>query len=872
MHTTDQLNTSLAGTYAIEREIGRGGMATVYVAHDVKHDRRVAVKVLHPDLAATLGAERFLAEIKTTANLQHPHILPLHDSGVADGFLFYVMPFVEGESLRDRLNREKQLPIDDAIRISQQVASALDYAHRHRVVHRDIKPENILLHEGSALVADFGIALAVQSAGGERMTQTGLSLGTPHYMSPEQAMGDKNVDARSDIYSLAAMTYEMLAGEPPFTGATVQAIVAKVIAAEPQPVTMTRRNVSPATAAAVHRGLEKVPADRFATAADFGAALTRSDISANGNTSTGPRASASRLRGVRPALVVAVAAVVAAAFVAGRLTKRGAQGLGEPIMATLVPDEGDRWQTNGTQFSLSPDGRRLVVSSRDSLLVRSLDSLTGVPLRNTKGARQVFWSPDGRSVGFFADQQLKTIDVATGAVRGLCPAARTGGATWGADGTILFSAGSMYRVNAAGGPCEKLNTRLPPNAVNGRPYFFPDSKHFLLTTDLAAYLGEIGSDSLVFLTALPRMRAVFAPPYYLMYEPEGSPTGSIFARRIDVARRALVGNPTKVVDEVPHNSGNTSLSASLNGTIVARVRPSRSVTFVAAFTRGGAAVAADTTRVEKGFGPFRLAHDGRRLVTGGFQVDVLDLERHVATPLIASTAKGTLFQFEQWSPRDTAIAYIERDSTNQRLKVIDVSTGTTRVVTDKFPAGRAVALEDWSADGRYLAYTLSGGGDTTQADGWIYDLSENQSRRMLDVAPDTGSFRISPNGRSVAYALRDGVFLRSFPGAGTPIRVSPASGHLPRWRADAHELFYGDTSGAIMAVPVRDDGTLAGPAQVAVAATQIRAAVATLRGAIFDFEPSPDGKRFYVRHSVNTERATLTLLTNWWKFAGVPDR
>jgi serine/threonine-protein kinase len=210
--SAERLATALSDRYRIERELGAGGMATVYLADDIRHGRKVAIKVLRPELAAVIGAERFLAEIKTTANLNHPNILPLFDSGEADSFLFYVMPFVEGESLRDRLNREKQLSIDEAVGIATDVASALDYAHRHGVIHRDIKPENVLFHDGRALVADFGIALAAQKAVGGRMTETGMSLGTPQYMSPEQAMGEREVTARSDVYSLGAMTYEMLLG------------------------------------------------------------------------------------------------------------------------------------------------------------------------------------------------------------------------------------------------------------------------------------------------------------------------------------------------------------------------------------------------------------------------------------------------------------------------------------------------------------------------------------------------------------------------------------------------------------------------------------------------------------------------------------
>ena len=315
-----RLETALAGRYTIERELGRGGMATVYLARDLKHDRLVALKVLRPELAAVLGAERFLREIRVTGQLQHPHILTLIDSGVADGFLYYVMPYVEGESLRQRLEREGQLPLDEALRIARAIATALDFAHGRGVIHRDIKPENIMLHQGEPMVADFGIALAVSMAGRERLTETGLSLGTPAYMSPEQASAEPKVDGRSDQYSLACVLYEMLAGEPPYTGPTAQAIIAKRLT-EPIPHLSTVRQVPTAVEAAVTNALGKAPADRFATVGAFIAALT---------------ASASRVKRTRwrsPAVLTALVAVTLAA--AWGLT----HGLGTPRRAAALDRE-----------------------------------------------------------------------------------------------------------------------------------------------------------------------------------------------------------------------------------------------------------------------------------------------------------------------------------------------------------------------------------------------------------------------------------------------------------------------------------------------------------------------------------------------------
>jgi len=273
---TERLSAALADRYRLERELGQGGMATVYLAEDRKHQRRVAIKVLRPEIAAAIGAERFLREITTTANLHHPHILALYDSGEAAGFLYYVMPFVEGESLRERLTREKQLPLDDALQISREVADALSYAHSRGVIHRDIKPENILLESGHAVVADFGIAKAVRAAGGETLTQAGMAIGTPPYMSPEQAAGAEVLDGRSDLYSLACVLYEMLAGQPPFTGATAESVIHQHISVDPQPITNLRPAVPREIAGTLARALAKVPADRFNPVAQFGEALLQS--------------------------------------------------------------------------------------------------------------------------------------------------------------------------------------------------------------------------------------------------------------------------------------------------------------------------------------------------------------------------------------------------------------------------------------------------------------------------------------------------------------------------------------------------------------------------------------------------------------------
>jgi len=393
----DSLRAALADRYRLDRELGQGGMATVYLAHDLKHDRDVALKVLRPELAAVLGRDRFLTEIRVTAKLDHPHILTLIDSGESDGSLWYVLPYVRGESLRDRLTRDKQLGVEEALAITKQIAGALDYAHHQGVIHRDIKPENILLHEGEAMLADFGIALAVREAGGHRLTETGLSLGTPQYMSPEQATGDRQLDARSDVYSLGAVLYEMLAGEPPHSGPTVQAIIAKLMTERPTRLRVIRDTVPEGIDAAVAKALAKVRADRFGSVAEFADALVRSQTT-----------SAAARRSPRSTVVVAVllgvALLVAVVLIAVRTP-------GERAGRVFVVRDRSQLTSTGEASApaISADGKEF------AYVVKHCDTTCsyGIEIQDLRGSARrrvvdgatvvafLTWSPDRRLLAFF---------------------------------------------------------------------------------------------------------------------------------------------------------------------------------------------------------------------------------------------------------------------------------------------------------------------------------------------------------------------------------------------------------------------------------------------------------------------------------------
>ncbi len=464
---SERLSAALADRYRIERELGQGGMATVYLAQDLKHDRKVAVKVLKPELAAVLGAERFVVEIKTTASMSHPHILPLFDSGEADGFLFYVMPYVEGETLRDLLNRETQLGIDDAVRIAREVLDALDYAHSRGVIHRDIKPENILMQGGRPMVADFGIALAVSAAAGGRMTETGLSLGTPHYMSPEQATAEKEITGRADIYSLASVLYEMLTGEPPHMGNSAQLIIMKIITEPAAAVTKYRKSVPANVASAVAKALEKLPADRFTSAKAFGDALGNPTFLTQAV--AGSATTSAKGRWQERAVVPLVAALGIAVFAAawGWTRPSGASAAAGAVRLPItLPDSAPLQRQGGILLALSEDGTRLVYVGAGQgdvdLFERPLNSLTATRIPDTNGADSPFLSPDGNTVGFYRANPARLFTVSLRGGPRLVWAAdstRAWGGDFGPDGAVYFTrVRGIRRVREADGAVEQVTS------------------------------------------------------------------------------------------------------------------------------------------------------------------------------------------------------------------------------------------------------------------------------------------------------------------------------------------------------------------------------------------------------------------------------
>jgi Tol biopolymer transport system component len=820
MGVPPSLRDTLSARYAVERELGTGGMATVYLAEDLKHTRKVAIKVLKPELSAVIGAERFLREIKTIASLQHPHILGLIDSGEVNGTAYYVMPFVEGESLRDRLQREKQLPITDAVRIATEVAAALDYAHRHGVIHRDIKPENVMLHDGSALVADFGIALAVSSAGGgSRMTETGMSLGTPHYMSPEQAMGEREITARSDVYALGVVTYEMLVGEPPFTGPTAQAIVAKVMTAEPAGLTNQRRSVPPAVEDAVLTALAKLPADRFATAAEFAAALKGEST----RTTTARRPAAPAPLSKAVLVLGAVAAIATAAAVL--LGVRGMRRPPEPVtrLTLDIPD----LRVNHTGFfgaalTIARDGSHLAFVTRPGesvthLLVRDRGDLQPRLLAGTEGADAPFFSPDGQWIGYIAGGKLYKVSAAGGAPVLLADKAGIGlpSGIWLDDGRIVYTGADfgVRSVPSAGGGNATVLVPAPTAGGYAFPAVLPRKDVLLLTRCGNACLGQVlvavNLETQKVDTILPgAVRGFYLPNGVLVAV---RTDGSVVGGRFDVGRRRFEQPPTVLMSGVQVELGVTpEFTVADDGTVV----------YLPSNSSAGLATVAEVDRAGKSrvldpgwkgrFVSADAAPDGRRVAVAtlegaGSTLWVKQLDAGPLTRLTFTT--GPINYRAGWMPDGRTLSY-SSDAQGSGTHLFRIRADGSDRPERLFPTDTAQVDEaSWSRDGQWLGYrtgTVPGIRD-------VYLRRVAGDNKPIAVAAsqaDEYMPAISPDGRWIAYVSvesgQEEVYVRPVPQVDRARwQVSPAGGTSPVWAQSGKELFYLARSDSLMAASVR---------------------------------------------------------------------
>jgi serine/threonine-protein kinase len=864
------LTSALSSHYQIEREIGRGGMAVVYLARDAKHDRRVAIKVLDPDLGAVLGVDRFLSEIRVTATLQHPNLLPLFDSGEVSGLLYYVMPFIEGETLRARIDREKQLPVDEAVRIGVAIANAADYAHSHGIIHRDLKPDNILLQSGQPVVADFGIALAVSNSSGGRLTQTGITLGTPEYMSPEQATGDRAIDARSDVYAIGAMIYEMLIGEPPHTGATSQAIIARIVTERAPSVRDRRSSVPEHVDAAIARALETLPADRFATAKEFADALQGRGLPRSTHA-----ARATRSRPTRAMVGAAgLAACVAIAATIGWWRSAHRPPLAVERFRVDVPPGFAFGAGAGKRVALSPDGRSVAFASGDArLYIRRLDQVDPVLVPNARPiAPELHFSSDGRWIAYW-DHGPNKIPIGVGDTAAtptrLVSLDKLGAIiSFGADEMIYAFENAVWSVPSSGGTPRKLaamDTTLDAAWI-GRGIMLPDGKTIAFAVNPR---GTRGYDDMRLAllsiddgrrTLLENVQGIGVHGYVDGILVFSRTNGRVLGVRVDLRHRKAIGEPQELMPTVSVPS--TNIAVNENGTvayIAAGFPPSR-VEVVDEL--GTVATTLSEIRPYLGAVP---SPDGKHIaLTSAAQNEVMlwqyDVESRVMTRVTPTpVARPT------WSADGRRLAFIGTVPSlpgNAIWTAIDGSSGVAPI-PGIAALGFPISVLSLTHDGKYavVARGIRPGEPAGTSIVTAVPLDGGAPIPILEHANNPLSFEVSPNGRWIAYESREAgdhnVFIRPFPRGDGQIQISADQGDDPSWSPDGRTLYYRHND-VYRAVSL----DVSGPMPRVLRSEPLFARRDLAANPVNSFAVHPDGKHFVVTRRLG-DGTNLYVAVNW---------
>ncbi len=868
---------SKLGPYEILAPIGAGGMGEVYRAKDTRLERTVAIKVLPDHLSSPEARQRFEREAKMISQLSHPHICALYDVGHQEGVEYLVMEFLEGETLADRVGRGS-LPIEQAVKYGIQIAEALDRAHRAGVVHRDLKPANVMLTRGGVKLLDFGLAkLSEPPAGvvsglsmlpttprGSNLTVAGTILGTFQYMAPEQLEG-KEADARTDIFAFGSVLYEMVTGRKAFAGTSQASLIASILEKQPEAINSIQPLAPAALDHVVRKCLAKEPDERWQSAADVASELRwASETSAAAIPQTRPVAKSPRASTLRRLL--AGSALLILGLAAGlTLSKVRRLPPAQRSVFTILPPEKAEL---GNWTAISPDGRSVAfpasINGTTTIWVRSLDSSSARSVAGTEGAVFPFWSPDGRTLGFFAGDKLKRIDIAGGPATVLCDAPAARGGSWSREGTIIFSGQSsagISQISTSGGSPKPATTvdKSLDEVTHRWPEFLPDGRRFVYYAyastrgQIGIYLGELGS------TRKDRIlaggRRATAAPGRLFFAREGT----LFAQKFDDEELQTTGDPVPIAERVWFSNeyfGHSSISASRNGTVAFREgNPEKQLTWFDRSGRPLGTVGPARLWDEPALSPdeTRVSVDGTSPETNHGTLWAIDLARGTISPL---TSEETDANDSAWSPDGKSFAYRANRGGEGEVRVRDLVSGREVVVMRSNGLPGPVG---WSPDGKFLICAQQGAPGVRL---WIVPVGgEGKPRLLLDESV-MRQIRFSPDGRYFAYVSAESgqneVYLRRFPPTAERWQISHGGGVEPYWQPDGNEFFYITPDRKVTSVSIRTSPTI----EVGKAQPLFAAPTTYGRFTRSSYVVTRDGERFLFSVPVDSGRATITMIQN----------